>query len=175
MAYKDTTELVDGVSSVFHEGRVAVITGAGSGIGQAAAVEFAKYVCSQTPSSYLQSKQERKATNWHTISTAQIATNIDSAIRRLKLKIAIADVNEAGLQETVRLAEAATDPKPNILVVPTDVTKKEQVEQLRDKVYETWGEVSASPQDLSGRLLCCHPSINNPSWLFGTDVTCLFS
>ena len=62
------------------------------------------------------------------------------------MKIAIADVNEAGLQETVRQAEAAIagipDTKLNVLVVPTDVTKKDQVEKLRDKVYETWGEVS---------------------------------
>ena len=35
---------VDGVHPVLHEGRVAVITGAGSGIGRAAAVELAKYV-----------------------------------------------------------------------------------------------------------------------------------
>ena len=33
---------VDGVHPVLHEGRVAAITGAGSGIGRAAAVELAK-------------------------------------------------------------------------------------------------------------------------------------
>lgn len=32
------------VHPVFHEGRVALITGAGSGIGQAAAIELARYV-----------------------------------------------------------------------------------------------------------------------------------
>ena len=71
MAYKDTTELVDGVSSVFHEGRVAVITGAGSGIGQAAAVEFAKYV-RKFHNSIIKSKQrqkERKKPNFHPLTT----------------------------------------------------------------------------------------------------------
>ncbi len=29
----------------------------------------------------------------------------------------------------------------NVLVVPTDVSQLEQVTQLRDRVYEAWGEV----------------------------------
>ena len=41
-AYENPIAPVDGVHPVLHEGRVAVITGAGSGIGQAAAVELAK-------------------------------------------------------------------------------------------------------------------------------------
>ena len=31
----------------------------------------------------------------------------------------------------------------NVLVVPTDVAKLDEVVRLRDKVYEVWGEVSA--------------------------------
>ena len=41
-AFENTIEPIDGAHPVLHEGRVAVITGAGSGIGQAAAVELAK-------------------------------------------------------------------------------------------------------------------------------------
>ncbi|KZP26321.1 NAD(P)-binding protein [Athelia psychrophila] len=86
---------------VIHAGNVAVITGAASGIGRAAAEEFAK----------------------------------------LGLKIALADADE------VRLAEAGKEiaaivGEANVLVVPTDVSKIEQVVHLRDKVYEAWGEVS---------------------------------
>ncbi|KAI0698457.1 hypothetical protein BC835DRAFT_1405362 [Cytidiella melzeri] len=92
---------LDGVHPVFHAGRVAVITGAGSGIGQAAAVELAK----------------------------------------LGLKIAIADVDEAGLADTANQVVAIIG-ESNLLVVPTDVSKKEQVENLRDKVYEAWAEVA---------------------------------
>ena len=32
----------------------------------------------------------------------------------------------------------------NVLVVPTDVSKLEEVVRLRDKVYEDWGEVSST-------------------------------
>ena len=33
----------------------------------------------------------------------------------------------------------------NVLVVPTDVSKLDQVKALRDKVYEAWGEVRPAP------------------------------
>lgn len=42
--YDNPIAPVDGVHPVLHEGRVAAITGAGSGIGRAAAVELARYV-----------------------------------------------------------------------------------------------------------------------------------
>ena len=29
----------------------------------------------------------------------------------------------------------------NIMIIPTDVSKLEEVVRLRDKVYEAWGEV----------------------------------
>ncbi|KAI0952941.1 hypothetical protein AcW1_007291 [Taiwanofungus camphoratus] len=88
------------VHPIIHEGRVAVITGASSGIGRAAALELAK----------------------------------------LKLKVALADVNEAALQKAgAEVAKIAGE--ANVLVVPTDVSKLDDVVRLRDKVYEAWGEV----------------------------------
>ncbi|KIP04228.1 hypothetical protein PHLGIDRAFT_25699 [Phlebiopsis gigantea 11061_1 CR5-6] len=92
---------VDGVHPVLHEGRVAVITGAGSGIGRAAAVELAK----------------------------------------IGMKLAIADVNEAGLQQTAKEV-AAIIGEPNVIAVPTDVSKFESVAEFRDKIYDKWGEVA---------------------------------
>ncbi|GBE85091.1 Short chain dehydrogenase andI [Sparassis crispa] len=88
------------VHPVFHEGRVAVITGAASGIGRAAALEFAK----------------------------------------TGLKIAVADVNEKQLRE-IGAEVAKVVGEANVLVVPTDVSKLDQVVRLRDRVYEAWGEV----------------------------------
>ena len=56
------------------------------------------------------------------------------------MKIAIADVKKDELQavgkELARIVGEA-----NILIVPTDVSKLEDVVRLRDKVYEVWGEV----------------------------------
>ncbi len=57
------------------------------------------------------------------------------------MKIAIADINEEGLAET-RKEVAAIVGEPNVLVIPTDVSKLDEVVHLRDKVYEHWGEVS---------------------------------
>ncbi|KAF9005536.1 hypothetical protein BDQ17DRAFT_1389824 [Cyathus striatus] len=93
--------VADELHPVIHPGRVAVITGAASGIGAAAAREFAK----------------------------------------LRLKVAIADVNEEKLTAIGKeLAKIVGD--ANVLVVPTDVSKQEDVIRLRDKVYEAWGEVA---------------------------------
>jgi len=88
------------VHSVIHAGRVAVITGAASGIGRAAAVEFAK----------------------------------------IGMKLALADVNEAQLN-SARDEVAAIVGDTNVLAIPTDVSKLEEVVRLRDRVYEAWGEV----------------------------------
>ncbi|KAK7689848.1 hypothetical protein QCA50_006487 [Cerrena zonata] len=90
------------VHPILHEGRVAVITGAASGIGAAAAVEFAK----------------------------------------LKMKIALADVNEAGLEAVATEVTKISGDANNVLVVPTDVSKLEDVVRLRDRVYDQWGEVA---------------------------------
>lgn len=59
---------------------------------------------------------------------------------RLGLKIALADVNEAQLETTGKEISAIVG-DANVLVVPTDVSKLEEVIRLRDKVYEAWGEV----------------------------------
>ncbi|KAI5116649.1 hypothetical protein M0805_004960 [Coniferiporia weirii] len=84
-----------------HAGRVAVVTGAASGIGRAAAIELAKQ----------------------------------------GLRVALADVNEAALKDAG--AEAARHAgEPNVLVVPTDVSRLEDVVRLRDTVLESWGEVA---------------------------------
>ncbi|KIK69951.1 hypothetical protein GYMLUDRAFT_67203 [Collybiopsis luxurians FD-317 M1] len=97
----DSAGLGDEVHPIFHEGRVAVITGAASGIGRAAALELAK----------------------------------------LKLKIAIADVDETRLQQ-VGKEVAAIVGSVNVLIVPTDVSNLSQVVNLKEKVYELWGEVA---------------------------------
>ncbi|KAG5353898.1 hypothetical protein C0989_000141 [Termitomyces sp. Mn162] len=93
--------VADELHPVIHAGRVAVITGAASGIGKAAALEFAK----------------------------------------LGLKVAIADVAEDKLVEFGKLLVDQIG-EANVLVVPTDVSQLNQVVRLRDRVYETWGEVS---------------------------------
>lgn len=86
---------------VIHAGRVAVITGAASGIGKAAALEFAK----------------------------------------LGLKIALADITQDALFQTSKDVSAIVG-EVNVLTIPTDVSKIEEVTRLRDKVYEVWGEVA---------------------------------
>ncbi|KAH0832131.1 NAD(P)-binding protein [Lanmaoa asiatica] len=90
------------VHPVIHAGRVAVITGAASGIGGAAAIELA----------------------------------------RAGLKVALADVLEDVLAQ-VGKEVAAIAGDGNVLVIPTDVSKIGDVQRLRDKVYEAWGEVSS--------------------------------
>ncbi|KAF8904045.1 hypothetical protein CPB84DRAFT_1814482 [Gymnopilus junonius] len=92
--------VADELHPVINAGRVALITGAASGIGRAAAIEFAK----------------------------------------LGLKVAIADVTEDALQEVGKTLVGIVG-EANVLVVPTDVSKLEQVTRLRDRVYEAWGEV----------------------------------
>jgi len=57
------------------------------------------------------------------------------------LKITLADIDESKLKTASKeIAEIVGD--SNVLVVPTDVSKIEEVVKLRDRVYETWGEVS---------------------------------
>ncbi|EPQ54803.1 NAD P-binding protein [Gloeophyllum trabeum ATCC 11539] len=92
--------VADELHPVFHSGRVAVITGAASGIGRAAALELA----------------------------------------RLQMRVALADVDELKLAETGKEVLAIAG-EGNVLVIPTDVSKLDDVVRLKEKVYETWGEV----------------------------------
>jgi len=86
---------------VIHAGRVAVVTGAASGIGRAAAEEFAK----------------------------------------LGLKVAVADIEQEGLTQIGKILVGLVG-EANVLVVPTDVSKLDEVVRFRDKIYEAWGEVA---------------------------------
>lgn len=115
----------DEVHPVIHEGRVAVITGAANGIGRAAAVELAKYVLQ-----YL-----------CTLFRSAEHPGIHSHLHRIGLKIAIADVDEQGLSQTAKEV-AQIIGEGNLISLSTDVTQRDQVEHLRDRVYEAWGEVS---------------------------------
>jgi NAD(P)-dependent dehydrogenase (short-subunit alcohol dehydrogenase family) len=101
-SYKpDNMSVADELHPVIHAGRVALITGAASGIGYAAAIEFAK----------------------------------------LGLKIAVADCDEKNLAQVGQELTAIIG-ESNVLVIPTDVSKLDQVVKLRERVYEAWGEVA---------------------------------
>ncbi len=84
-------------------GRVAVVTGAASGIGRAAARRFAA----------------------------------------MGLKVCLADLSADGLEEAAaEVAAAAPEGRAAVLAVPTDVSRLEQVEALRDAARLTFGEVA---------------------------------
>jgi hypothetical protein len=61
------------------------------------------------------------------------------------MKVVLADISADKLQalgrELVRESQGKIG-ESNVLVVPTDVSKLDQVVKLRDRVYEAWGEVS---------------------------------
>ncbi|KAF5362871.1 hypothetical protein D9758_007064 [Tetrapyrgos nigripes] len=136
------TNIPDDMHPVISDGRVAVITGGASGIGRAAALELAN----ENPST------------------------LNPLISRLGLKIAIADVDEARLQEVGKqVASIVGD--ANVLIVPTDVSKLEQVIQLKDKVYEQWGEVRIMKMFWS--TLAGVPNIPLPFLCRGHPITLL--
>jgi len=60
---------------------------------------------------------------------------------RLGLKVAIADIDAKALD--VLAAELGkAHGETNVLAVPTDVSRLEEVVKLRERVYEAWGEVA---------------------------------
>lgn len=61
------------------------------------------------------------------------------------MKVALADIEESKLNQTGKEI-AAIGGDANVLVVPTDVSKLDEVVRLRDKVYEAWGEVRLRTQ-----------------------------
>jgi len=60
---------------------------------------------------------------------------------RLGLRVVLADIDEADLKLA---AEEITDiaGAPNVLAIKTDVSKLDEVERLRDQVFDTYGEVN---------------------------------
>ena len=57
------------------------------------------------------------------------------------MRVALADVNEEQLKEAGKEV-AAIAGEANVLVIPTDVSRSEEVAKLKEKVLDTWGEVS---------------------------------
>jgi NAD(P)-dependent dehydrogenase (short-subunit alcohol dehydrogenase family) len=80
-----------------HAGRVAVITGGGSGIGLAAARRFAA----------------------------------------LGMKLCLADLRQDALDKASAALSGAT-----VITVPTDVSRMEDVERLKQRAYAEFGEVA---------------------------------
>ncbi len=84
------------------QGRTAVITGAASGIGRAAAERFAG----------------------------------------IGMKVVMADVNAEALAAAAAGVSHISGHQGEVIAVPTDVSKREDVERLKERAYEAFGEVA---------------------------------
>lgn len=82
--------------------RVAVVTGAASGIGLAAAERFAA----------------------------------------LRMRVCMADVNAAALEEAAQRVRGRAENAADVLAVATDVSRRDEVERLKDRAYAAFGEVA---------------------------------
>jgi len=59
------------------------------------------------------------------------------------LRICLADLGGNALEQaTVEVSSVATHGAADVLMAPTDVSKLEEVQRLKDRVYGTFGEVA---------------------------------
>ncbi len=72
------------------------------------------------------------------------------------LRVVLADVDAENVHILGRDIAAQVGEK-NVLVVPTDVSNLEQVQRLKDKAYESFGEVR-TPVPIMCFFLCCFVS-----------------
>lgn len=122
---------------VLHEGRVAVITGAGSGIGRAAAIELAK--CVDVPYRFVQGFFLQEVPQGVHITNLLISSPPLLPLR-LGMKLALVDVDEEGLQQTKEEVSSIVG-APNILAATIDVANLDEVVKLKEKILEDWDEV----------------------------------
>ncbi|KAK6908270.1 short-chain dehydrogenase/reductase SDR [Kwoniella mangroviensis CBS 10435] len=107
-------------SEILHPKAVAVITGAGSGIGLAAALKYAKY----------------------------------------GMSLYLADIDESSLQSAIGKVKAV-DGVGEVFATKTDVSKVEDVVELRDKVLEEFGEI---------HILMANAGISKPTPAFSLST-----
>jgi len=133
---------------VLHKGRVAVITGAGSGIGRAAAKELAK--CVDVPYRFVWSFFPQETPKGTPIADL-LVSSAPLILLSLGMKLALADVDEEGLNQTVEAVSPIVGAS-NILAMPIDVVNLDEVIKLKEKVFEAWDEVR--PGHASYGIVC---------------------